>query len=442
MRIYRRPQPLLLILGKNALLAQRPNHGPLSGIVVQVFRNRQTWSALLALLGFLGLIAVSFAAVIVGDAERRVTGTGGLFWAAAGAAAAVVLVSFQRHPTRVRGLIPFGAIVLVGAVSWAAWASDRRWPCLLLGSAWGLIGIPLGMEYLGALPANRRGLGLALWSLGSGCLAILVCLLAPALVSTPPGLFAGLIVVALLAAGAAWYAYLRPALEQVMEILLWPIYRVKAHGPGLAEFPAHGPVLIIANHTAWFDPLWLAKVTPREVTPMMTSAFYDLPILRFLMERVVRAIRVPAKPFRREAPELQEGIAVLDRGGCLVIFPEGFVKRRPEQVLHFFAQGVWRILSQRPDTPVVACWIEGGWGSYTSYCGSPPMVRKRMDWWRRINIAMDAPQILSAQLLADQRATRSYLMQACLKARSHLGLQPLAGEPSPEENEEQQEQNE
>jgi hypothetical protein len=98
------------------------------------------------------------------------------------------------------------------------------------------------------------------------------------------------------------------------------------------------------------------------------------------------------------------------------------LKRKEEQWLRQFGQGVWRILRDRPATPVVVCWIEGGWGSYTSYFQGPPTVNKRMDWWRPIRIAMESPRRLDAALLADQRATRAYLMQACLDARKYLGL--------------------
>ena len=38
---------------------------------------------------------------------------------------------------------------------------------------------------------------------------------------------------------------------------------------------ADNSLLVVANHAAWFDPLWLAKVLPRFVTPMMTSAFFS-----------------------------------------------------------------------------------------------------------------------------------------------------------------------
>jgi 1-acyl-sn-glycerol-3-phosphate acyltransferase len=145
-----------------------------------------------------------------------------------------------------------------------------------------------------------------------------------------------------------------------------------------------------------------------------------------MMVRVVRAIRVERSAFRREAPELQEAIAALDRGECVAIFPEGFLKRRADQGLRQFGQGVWRILRERPTVPVIVCWIEGGWGSYTSYYNGPPTVNKRLDWWRPIAVAIGEPQVLDPALLEDQRATRSYLMRTCLEQRNYLGLETLA----------------
>ena len=118
-------------------------------------------------------------------------------------------------------------------------------------------------------------------------------------------------------------------------------------------------------------------------------------------------------------------IARLDRGDCVVIFPEGFMRRSEDKPLRHFGRGVWHILHERPQTPVVVCWIEGGWGSYFSYCNGPPAKNKRFDFWRRISIAVGEPQLLNPSLLADQRATRRHLMQLCLDARRYLGLEPL-----------------
>jgi len=50
-------------------------------------------------------------------------------------------------------------------------------------------------------------------------------------------------------------------------------------------------------------------------------------MVRWLVGRVLGAIRVQEKKFKQDAPEVQEAIAALDRGACVVIFPEGFTVR-------------------------------------------------------------------------------------------------------------------
>jgi len=166
---------------------------------------------------------------------------------------------------------------------------------------------------------------------------------------------------------------------------------------------------------------------------MMTSVFYDLPGLRWLMRHVVEAIRVQHSRYRREAPELQEAVAALDAGQCVIIFPEGSLRRDEARPLRQFGQGVWHILHQRPRTPVVVCWIEGGWGSYCSYYHGPPTKNKRLDWFRRIEVVVAEPQVLAPEILQDQRATRAFLMQQCLRTRQHLGLREVKAEALEEE---------
>jgi hypothetical protein len=75
---------------------------------------------------------------------------------------------------------------------------------------------------------------------------------------------------------------------------------------------------------------------------------------------------------------------------------------------------------------VVVCWIEGGWGSYTSYAHGPPMHNKRRDWWHHVRIAIEKPQVLPAEVLASSWTTRRYLMEACLACRRYLGLTDAA----------------
>jgi 1-acyl-sn-glycerol-3-phosphate acyltransferase len=207
-------------------------------------------------------------------------------------------------------------------------------------------------------------------------------------------------------------------LELVATTIALPLYRFRAVGPGAHTIPRHGPLIIIANHAAWFDPLWLGRIVPRAVTPMMSSKYFDLPVISFLMRKVVRTIRVQDSHYRQEAPELDEAVQRLDAGECLMIFPEGRVRRHEERLLENFQQGVWRILRERPQTPVVACWIEGSWGSFWSHRYGPVGRNKPFDFLRRITIAVGRPEILPPDLLADHRKTRHYLRERVLSLRA------------------------
>src|SRR5205823_3104459 len=143
--------------------------------------------------------------------------------------------------------------------------------------------------------------------------ALMVGLVRAGVLATPDHQLWFLVLVVALGAALAWRLLFTQTLELVLEWVLWPVYRIRAHGPG---------------------------------------------------------------------------------AGCVLIFPEAILRRKEDQLLRQFGQGVWHILRAVPDTPVVVFWIEGGWGSFASYKGGPPMKNKRLDWWRRIDLAVTEPQVL------------------------------------------------
>jgi 1-acyl-sn-glycerol-3-phosphate acyltransferase len=222
----------------------------------------------------------------------------------------------------------------------------------------------------------------------------------------------------------AFVAFFRPTFELACEPVLWLMFRVRLAGPGADQLPRRGPCIVIANHACWFDPLFLAKVLPRPITPMMGSQFYDLPVLRPLARHLFHVIRVPEDLYKKQGTpeEIVEAIAALDRGECLVVFPEGFLRRSEEKLLKRFGRGIWQILAARPDTPVFCCWIEGAWGSYTSYFNGPPTKNKKRDFRRAISLAVPPPITVDRTTLENHLSTRIFLMNRVLESRGLLGL--------------------
>jgi 1-acyl-sn-glycerol-3-phosphate acyltransferase len=410
--------------------------------------------SVLALAAFQALVTAGSGALVAQVLTADTEHPSGLLLAlglvGSGAALGCASAALQGHLRRGLGFVAYGATGLLLALVWATLAATLGAalplvPCFLLGFMGGLVNVPLRSNYLAAVPADARGNATAVMNLTiyvlTTALALLVAGLAGGgLLAAPLAQLGFLVLLAAVGTILAWRLLFSHALELACEWVLTPMYRVRGYGPGANSIPATGPLLIVANHSAYLDPFWVSKLSPRLPAPMMTSVFYDRPIIRWLMVHVVHAIRVPSTSFRREAPELREAIEVLRRGGCLLVFPEAMLRRKEDQLLRHFGQGVWHILREVPQTPVVICWIEGGWGSFSSYCNGPPMQDKRLDWARRIDIGVAEPQVLAPSLLADQRSTRAYLMRACLECRRYLGLEVPADKEVHTEGENPQEQ--
>jgi 1-acyl-sn-glycerol-3-phosphate acyltransferase len=380
----------------------------------QVRRDRITSVAAAALVCLAVPSVVLLVYEIHGDeAARRVP----LIWLAGTALVGAIIPFLYWSPYRALGLVVYGALWWLAAAAHGVYW--KQWP----GWAHGL---PLGL-IIGALARGQRGTErveenytlVAAVLLGTGVAWGFLVAERP---FTGAGYFVLPIALVLFVLSVA--RLFRPLFEITAEPLLWLQYAVRGRGPGLADFPRTGPCIVIANHACWLDPLFLAKVLPRPVTPMMTARFYDQPVIRRLMA-AFGVIRVPEKAMKKDAPEIREAIAALDRGECVVIFPEGYLRRIEERLLRRFGQGIWQILQARPKTPVFACWIEGAWGSYMSYFNGPPTKNKKRDFRRPIGIAVSLPVTISADVLADHLRTRIHLMNLVLSARAHLGLPPV-----------------
>lgn len=398
----------------------------------RIWRAKELRGALLGLSLSRGLLAAMLVALLAGRLTEHnsswVESLHIVIRLFGGIAVGSMFSGLQRNPHRALGLIPWGATgIAIGLVVAGMGSEPNAVLCVVWGAMIGLATVPLAALYQATLPPDSRGNGMALLGFAVNAMAVVMGGLL-FFMARWFGLAAWeqlWIIAALggLVAVAAWWWFLREAIEQIMEFLIWPFYRIHGYGPGLTDFPMQGPVLVVANHSAWFDPIWVAKIMPRRLIPIMTSVFFDLPGMRWLMVHLAKAIRVQASTYRRHVPEIAEAVAALDRGEVVMIYPEGSMRRRLEAPLRQFGRGVWHILRERPTTPVFVCWIEGGWGSYFSYWNGPPTKNKKMDFRRRIDIGVRAGQVLNVGLLEDQRATRTYLMQQCLEARAILGLE-------------------
>lgn len=372
------------------------------------------------LLTAIAALAVPSVVVLVSNDPASTEGASRQ-WNGIGLVASLVLglaVASMMHPYRGRGLVTLGAAAwFVVAVVAAAVGEFSGWA----------FGFPLGLIW-GGLNRLPRG--------ANPFVEVLVPLVAFLLgVATTTGWLNGsapphwggwyIAAVAGILTLTACLCLFRPTFELLCEPVMWLMYSVRSTGRGLKSMPTIGPCLVLANHACWFDPLLLAKALPRRVTPMMTARFYNLPVIYWLMRRF-GVIRVNEKAIRREMPEeLGEAIAALDRGECVLIFPESYLRRTEDRPLRRFARGIWQILDARPETPVFCCWLEGTWGSYASYHNGPPTKNKKKDFRRPIRIGVSDALIVPDDVRREHLKTRMLLMNEVAAMRKLLGLPEL-----------------
>jgi len=134
----------------------------------------------------------------------------------------------------------------------------------------------------------------------------------------------------------------------VGRFLLKILFRYSVSG---SEKIPDGPVVLVANHASFLDPIFIAGTTRRWVRFMMYASFYNSPAKPIFLFFAC----IPVDE-RRFLESLKTGAKLLERGDCLGIFPEGAVSA--DGKLQRARPGAL-FLAQRTGAPVVPITIVG-----------------------------------------------------------------------------------
>lgn len=164
---------------------------------------------------------------------------------------------------------------------------------------------------------------------------------------------------------------------------------------GLEHIPRSGPMIVIANHVSWVDPILLASVLRERTTQMV----------RFVAASgKYRALG--GLPIRRDNPGavLIEALQFLKRGWPIGIFPNGNVPRNGEQAV--IRTGAAR-LALWSDAPVIPIAIRG--------IAAHSLIRSiwQLCTARRLELVIGPPLIFPTQPV--DQIPRDYLQWAALQ---------------------------
>jgi cytidylate kinase len=148
------------------------------------------------------------------------------------------------------------------------------------------------------------------------------------------------------------YAVVKPLAALLMRLL----FRVEVRG--VEHVPAHGGVLLAANHSSLLDPPVIGGFVPRQLIFLAKAELFAVPGFGALLRRL------NAWPLQRELPNagaLRAALRALERGAALLVFPEG--SRGEEGTLRPGkpGSGMLAVLSGAPVVPVYVSGTGRAW---------------------------------------------------------------------------------
>jgi 1-acyl-sn-glycerol-3-phosphate acyltransferase len=174
-------------------------------------------------------------------------------------------------------------------------------------------------------------------------------------------------------AAILWFGFGRT----VVSISLRVLYRYRVLDRD--RIPAVGPVLVVANHESFLDPMLVGStMSDRQFSPLARDTLFRFrPFGALLRSYGV----IPVRREGGDAAAMRATIAELKAGRCVAVFPEG--TRSPDGRMLPFRRGVLLMLG-RVDCEVIPMGIAGSFEVW-------PKGRGRPRWRGRTTVAVGEP---------------------------------------------------
>ncbi|WP_031516250.1 lysophospholipid acyltransferase family protein [Desulfofalx alkaliphila] len=137
---------------------------------------------------------------------------------------------------------------------------------------------------------------------------------------------------------------------------------------GLENFPSQGGVVVISNHTSYWDPVAVGCALNRPIHYMAKAELFEIPLFNTL----IRALRsFPVKRGKPDRNAIRQAIELLTNGEVLGIFPEGRRSSSGELLKPQLGAVMLAFKGNAPIVPVGIIGARGFFGKLTVVIGKP-----------------------------------------------------------------------
>lgn len=198
----------------------------------------------------------------------------------------------------------------------------------------------------------------------------------------------------------------------VVSVTLRVLYRYRVLDRD--RIPASGPVLVVANHESFLDPMLVGStMSDRQFSPLARDSLFRFRPFGALLRSYGT---IPVRREGGDAAAMRASIGELQAGRCVAVFPEG--TRSPDGRLLPFRRGVLLLLG-RVDCQVLPMGVAGSFEIW-------PKGQARPRWRGRATVAVGRP-IPAATLKALPPEEALSRLEAAVRteiarARPHSGL--------------------
>ena len=148
-------------------------------------------------------------------------------------------------------------------------------------------------------------------------------------------------------------------------LLFLPLYRFRMRG--VKHIPREGPLLIVANHQSFYDPIIVGLgIHKRPFFAMARKTLWDTKWVAWLIDSLNA---VPVDQDASDMKAMRRTLGVLQAGQALMLFPEG--ARTPDGEVHGFAPGMM-LLIRRAKPRVLPVGLDGAYDVWPRGRKRPP----------------------------------------------------------------------